>query len=345
MNQLRWQCVAFYGWMFVFYNIERLHEPINLASFIYPLATAVALPLILVRWFHHRPAWTLLAALAPVVLAVKAALGYPLLGAALPLTVTELAAVALTVLLAHRIGRSLEDFFQAVATAACVRWTDRALPFTEGQAEIYREIRRARRFHRPLSLLTVSATGKSLQMSLNRLIDEVQQLTVRQYAMARIGDLLSAEMKDYDVITYRDGEFVVLLPETQRDQVSEISGRLADAAQQKLGVELKIGACSFPDDEVTFVELLQRAERQMESAPCLDPERETESGSPQHAELPEPTALPREEVSEAAGVAAPGEDTDAAPAWDRVDEIPWPASAVAPDGGREPVATRNGKAR
>lgn len=320
MNKLRWQCAAFYGWMFAFYNIERLHEPINLASFVYPLATAVALPIILVRWFHQRPAWSLLAALIPIVLLCKAALGYDLAGAALPLTVTELCAVALTVLLAHQIGRSLEDFYEAVATAVCVRWTDRALPFTEGQAEIYREIRRARRFHRPLTLLTVSATRQSLELSLNRLIEEVQQLTVRQYAMARIGDLLAAETKDCDIITYRDGEFVALLPETQPGQVAELSERLAQAALEKLGIQLKIGASSFPDEEVTFVELLQRAEEAMEAG-----KRAAEDAMPGG---PEPAAADAEDSSD----------------WGPLPEDAWREESGHAD-GRVPVAAGNGKAR
>ena len=43
MARLRLWIAATLGWLLVFFNIERFHEPINLASFVYVLAAAVAM--------------------------------------------------------------------------------------------------------------------------------------------------------------------------------------------------------------------------------------------------------------------------------------------------------------
>lgn len=263
MKWVRTWFVVLFGWLFVFYNIERLHEPINLASFVYALVPVCCLPIILVRQFHRMPPTYPLAAVLPAALVMKGFLGYQIAGQQLPLTVTELGALAVTILLSHRIGRGLEEFYQAVATTAQTRMDDRSMPFELGQAEMYREVRRARQFHRPLTMLTITANEDSMQASLDRFIREVQQMTVRQYVTSKLASLLSSQMKDCDIITYRDDHFVAVLPETEREGAMRVVEQLRSAAQSELGLQLKIGTCTFPEEEVTFVNLLSNAESQL----------------------------------------------------------------------------------
>jgi hypothetical protein len=212
MKRLRNWCLVFFGWLFVFYNIERLHAPINLASFIYVLAAGVALPLIAVRWFEHvRLAWLLVACLASVV-GLKWLLGYHIVGTYLPLTLTELGAVACTLLLARQIGRSFEEFRLSAAECAAAGRADRSRPFTSGQGELYREVRRARSYHRPLALLSLSIAPESAAASLDRFTRELEKDLTAAYLRARLVELLSQEMKASDILTQRDGHFVALLP-------------------------------------------------------------------------------------------------------------------------------------
>ena len=203
MRKLHWWLAAFCGWLFAFYNIERFHEPINLASFVYALAAATALPVMLFGRLHRTPFVGLFAAAIPLVLLLKVGFGYPLAGTHLPLTVTELVAVGITVFLARKIGRCLDEFHEAVDHATSNGLADRSLPFEHGQAEMYREIRRARRFHRPLTLLTISADEETIQMSLDQWISDMQRMTARNYGMARVAELLVSVLKDCDVITSR----------------------------------------------------------------------------------------------------------------------------------------------
>jgi hypothetical protein len=137
---------------------------------------------------------------------------------------------------------------------------DRSHSFEKGQGEIYREIRRARRYHRPLTLLAVSPKDGAVKVSLDRFIREFQRDTVDKYITARVAEFLSSAMKDCDIITHRNGHFIMLLPETDREKAKEVVASLETAARESLGLDLKFGLSVFPEEEVTFVSLLERAE-------------------------------------------------------------------------------------
>jgi hypothetical protein len=273
MKRLRNWCLVFFGWLFVFYNIERLHAPINLASFIYVLAAGVALPLIAIRWFERvRLGWLLAACLASVV-GLKWLLGYHIAGTYLPLTLTELGSVACTLLLARQIGRSFEEFRLSAAECVAAGRADRSRPFATGQGELYREVRRARCYHRPLALVSLSVDPESMAASLDRFTRELENDLTAAYVRARLVELLSQEMKASDILTQRDGHFVALLPETNGKAAARMATRLAEAAQERLGLKLRIGVSLFPSEETTFVKLLETAEHRM-----LAPVEETKQG-------------------------------------------------------------------
>jgi hypothetical protein len=283
MKQLRMSCVVFFGWLFVLYNIERLHKPINLASFVYVLAAVVGL-LILAspRLYRVSLAWLLVLPL-PAFFLLKVLLKYPLVGPALPYTVTEICAIWLTVVLARQFGCGLHEFHSAVISAMSARLTETSRAFADGQGEIHREIRRARLYHRPLSMLAISATPQSLSGSLHHFVEEVQRESLDRFVAGRIAEFLSSEMKACDIITHREGHFVALLPETGREEAAAVMAQLEGEARTKLGLDLKMGLSVFPDEEFTFVGLLEKAEESLRQQLAPDPKL---NGQPAGAPLP-----------------------------------------------------------
>ena len=265
MTRLRLWVVAVCAWLFAFGNIERLHAPINVASFVYVLTFAVAVATVfwrpVTRW---EPYWVS-AALLALLLLLKYLLGYPLGGSHLPLTVTEGCAVVITLALGRQLARCIDEFERAAADALLIDFEARQIAFEHRQPEIHREMRRARQFARPLSLVTIGATKPSLRQSLARLIEEAQRKSASEYVSARIADLIARETDSCDLITRRNGHFLVLLPESGAPEAREILERLRDSIQQELGVEVRAGLATFPDQEVTFAGLLERAEAEMQS--------------------------------------------------------------------------------
>ena len=264
MRQLRIWFALFFVWLFVLYNVERLYEPINLASFVYVLAAITAIPFITFAALSRVPAYFLLVATIPLVVGLKAWFGYSIGGTHLPMTVTEIVAVSVTAALALQIGRSLQELRDSALNTLLLHLRDRSQSFDIGQADLYREVRRARKHRRPLALLAISVMEKSVNVELDRFTAELHKECVHNYVSARVGEMLSQEMKDCNVVSHHGEHFVTVVPEADRETAVIVADKLKKIARDKLGVELRVGLSLFPEEEVTFVQLLERAQSQLQ---------------------------------------------------------------------------------
>lgn len=263
MIQLRLAFAAFAAWQLLFFNIERVHAPINISSFVYLLAAACGLAVLLWPKAHTiRPTYLHLLTFT-VLIGLKLALGYPIAGTNLPITLTEFCALALTILLALRVATNYEELRTALFSNLLIDLKNRAQPFDSGQSDLYREVRRARIYERPLAFLAVGPAPGTVEAAKDRFTEECMRRMLRQYMTARVGDLLSRRLKDCDVIAQRDCHFVAALPETKRELALQLSRRLQAESRKELGIELNVGLCTFPDEEGTFIGLLERAEQEM----------------------------------------------------------------------------------
>lgn len=274
MRQLRYLTIALCGWFFLLYNVERLIAPINIASFVYVFAVAItALLLLSVQLCQLAMPW-LFAIILPIYFGLKWVFGPESVSDNLALTITELSALTVTTILARMISIQIEEWRKVVTSLTIGDLHDEHQPFETGQAQIYREIRRARRHQRAAALLAVTAvetsgesTTKRLQETpLYRFVEEVRAETLEKYVSARLAELLVAELGDLAIVTKRNNHFVTLLPETDRERVQEIMRKLQVAAKEKLGLQLKMGMSTFPDEAVTFESMLESAETEMMSS-------------------------------------------------------------------------------
>ncbi|MCI0393926.1 MAG: diguanylate cyclase [Chloroflexi bacterium] len=265
MKASRYWLLLLCGWLFLLYNIERLGEPTNLATFVYVLSLlCVALVLILPparRW----PFYYLLVPVLIVYFPLKIYLGYQIGGSKLPITVTEICALAITLFLTRRMHLFLDQLSELVAQLTLTSQVE-PQSFTEGQGQLYREVRRARSHKRPAALVAVAPRTLIGDENHERLVREAQARVMGQYTAARLAQVFLEELRDFDVVTLRNDHFVILLPEVERDQALMICEQLQQAIRTSLGLELNIGLASFPDEEVTFESLLVCAEAAMTQA-------------------------------------------------------------------------------
>lgn len=268
--------LALCSWLFALYNIERLSKPINLASFVYVFVIVSANLVILVRGLRRLPFYKSLLLFLPPYFFLKVYLGYEIAGTNLPITVTEICAIGLTLFLTQRVTWHLEEFRDAISRLTIGRLEEGTHRFEEGQGHIYREVRRARLYKRPAALLAIAVDSANTEVEINRFIKEAQNEIIRRYIAARTASLLVDELKDSDVITKRNDHFIVLLPESDREIAAEIAERLTIGIEKSLGLNCKIGFSTFPDDAVTFESLLVQAESSMNRAQS-DPEEPSES--------------------------------------------------------------------
>lgn len=290
MNRLRILLALTITWFFLLYNIERLSDPINIAGFVYGFTFLSALAVIAVPALHQQPLSLVLGLLLPVYFVAKWYLGYQIVGSGLPLTVTEIAAIVVTLMLARQIMERFVHLQQAVARVTLAHLKE-AASFDDGQGLIYREIRRARRRQRSLALLAIKPTVESASYSLDRFFEEAQGEIIKQYVNAKVANLLLSELEDYDIVTRRNNHFIVVLSEADPDELAETVQRLQNEARRRLGIEFNVGQARFPEDAVTFSQLLNDAERGMrqlaeEPAPAPDSEAASADAAAERAVSP-----------------------------------------------------------
>jgi len=246
-------------WLFLFYNVERLSEPNIITRVAYVFVPFMAALTILVPHLRKVPLWVLLLAPAPLFLVLKAWSGARVWGVAMPRTVTEICVIAVTTILAHWVGNGMSEFESAIAHIT-IGQTD-MLPesFSTGQAEMYREMRRARNHQRPLALMSIGVEEKSIRVALDRMVQEVQQAMMKRYVLSDVARRLCDQLENYNIIAQRNDHFLILLPEVTPEQLTGLTGQLHQAVSEQVGVTLRIGIASYPRDAVTFEALVEKA--------------------------------------------------------------------------------------
>ena len=266
MKSLRYSLIGICIWFFFLYNIEKLFGVVNIATYVYVLTLVYAVLIIVLRPLQRMPLYgLLLSSLIPyIILEIQA--GRPITGTGLPIIVTEISALWITVVLIRNLAGGIEDVRESIASLTLGNLNQETETFDTGQSQIYHEIRRSRRFKRPASLLAISATDHSTQISLDRFIKEAQYEIIDKYVCARVAKFLAGELLEPYIILRRDDRFIIFLPETDRDDALEIIKQISATAQEKLNLEFKVGLATFPDEAVTFETLLQNAEADMISS-------------------------------------------------------------------------------
>src|SRR5689334_9076043 len=157
MLRLRTGLIALALWFFVFFNLERFNA-VDLADFVYMLVpVAIGVLLIAPRLFAQDRLLLLIAPTLMVYFGLKVALHQPIIGGtALATTITELVSIVLSLLLVRQIVYIVLDFEDTITklTFRQIGLPPRLLQSVDTE-ELYREVKRSRRFQHPLSMLIV----------------------------------------------------------------------------------------------------------------------------------------------------------------------------------------------
>jgi hypothetical protein len=265
MNRIRFRVAILACWLVLFYNAERLLEPIYISDITYTLVVAVALITLVAPRLTRIPVWAVVTVPVLIFLALKVWTGAHVWGTAIPLSVTEMCAIALTTVLARRVGAALNEFESAVAHITIGRRDKVPEPASAGYGSIYREVRRARSYERPLALMAVAVEEKSIQVALDRMIQEAQLSMMKQYTLSSVSKTLCDELEDCNIVVQSNDHFLIVLPETTPEEVPGLVERLRQLVSDQIGVDLKIGAASLPQDSFTFEGLVDKATKEMEA--------------------------------------------------------------------------------
>ncbi len=272
MRRLPTSIVAFIIGLAIFYNIERLdfgqQNVVDIDSFVYVLGLVAVVSVIWGPLLRRANVLVSFAVWFSIYISVKLLLTvvlgrHPLLGGIYTyLSITEAALLLIVVWLAHTVASALDDFEGAVEKVTFIDNNKRIRRLDEATDEIQHEIFRSRHYHHPLSIVIVKPEPGFIQTALHRAVQEVQQTMVKTYVINSMVQTFSKYIRRTDLILeQRDQErFMILCPDTTASDLTLLVEYLQVVAQERFGASVACGTATFPDEAITFEELMRQAE-------------------------------------------------------------------------------------
>ena len=171
--------------------------------------------------------------------------------------------------LALQIGHA-ESIMDALAQSA---FPNRARDIEEESQRIKIELTRSRRYHRPLSLILVESESEADKIT-RAMLKSVQQDLLNRFTSARVGQIIDDRIRQTDLVL-RDhrGRFVILGPETTLENAILLATRITEAIKERTNLRVLWGVAAFPEEALTFDDLLQKAAERLVHADRLSKEQ------------------------------------------------------------------------
>jgi GGDEF domain-containing protein len=255
----------------ILFNIERLDldgkDTIDLATAVYPLALLAIITILSIKVLRRLPLPVLIALWTAVYFVIKLVLisQRPLVGGIYTyLSFTELGLFLIAVFLAQKLGLDIEEYQEAARIFAFAN-VSKIKRVEEAQEEIQTELYRSRRFQRPLSIIVLEQDESKIQANINKVVLDVQDSLMKKYISAMVARELSAQLRQTDILLEHDkkGRLIILSPDTDDDGIKAFIHRLSLLARNDL-FSINFGAATFPNHALTFEQLLEQAESNLQ---------------------------------------------------------------------------------
>jgi hypothetical protein len=268
MTNLRKSILLILVVLAIVFNLERLdiieENFFNIQSFVYPLIFISILSILFIPWLWRSAASLPVLVWLGVYFALRIFVftSRPILGGMnTHLTITELALLMVSVLLGCSLARRIDEYEDIVAKVALPSSGRKVYQWDDAVEEIKGMMAGSRRHNRPLSVLLVEPAKATLRPEFQHVLLDLQKLMLTRFISASLAQLISKEARRTDLIVEKEDKksFLILCPETNPEGSDSFGKRIQDIAQEKLGVPVNFGIASFPEDALTFDDLLQKA--------------------------------------------------------------------------------------
>ncbi len=175
----------------------------------------------------------------------------------------QLLLVAISAGLAYDVGKRVGEIDRALDGLSSSAYPNRARNIQEARDLIAAEITRSRRYHLTLSIL-VFRLDMSKSKDERKGYKSLESDMLERFAVAKISQILSDLARNTDLVLYdKNSQFVILCPETDSNNISILAERITAAVDESLGVKIGWGKAVFPDEALTFDDLLQTARKRL----------------------------------------------------------------------------------
>lgn len=146
---------------------------------------------------------------------------------------------------------------------ASATYANRTIDLRAATDRIDLELTRSRRHHRPLTVLVIEPEQVSIRDD-QEAYKLLRHDLLRHFVHARIGQIVTDRVRQTDLIM-RDanGRFVILCAETSKESSNLLGERIETAIVESMGASVAWSVASFPEEALTFDELIQKAKQNM----------------------------------------------------------------------------------
>jgi hypothetical protein len=171
----------------------------------------------------------------------------------------ELVLLEIGVWFSYQLAVAIEGSESLMDILAEGTFPHRAVELEAASEQIKTEFSRSRRYHRPLSLLVIHAFPKDEEV-VREMLKSLQRDVLTRLSNARIGQAVGETIRQTDLLL-RDhvGRFIVLCPETNLESAAFLAERVCSIVEERTGLHANYGVSSFPDEALTFEDLLHTA--------------------------------------------------------------------------------------
>lgn len=263
MMRIRIRVTVFAVWLVFLHILGRLLDPIVISSITIGFLFVVVVTVFLIPRIPRNLIWVIMFVPITALLVTKFWTANLAGNVAIFQAVTEIGAIVVTAILSLWVSRGLDEFENAVAFITLGEREKNIESPIAGQGLIYREVRRARNHKQPLALISIGVDEKSIEPATEKLVRDIQQSMMKQYKLQGLSKLLREELEDCSVVAQDTNHYLAVLPNTKPDEIPIVVERLRQKAYGQVGVELKIGVATLPQDGYTFEGLVERAIQEM----------------------------------------------------------------------------------
>jgi GGDEF domain-containing protein len=254
---------AFYlAVIFVLGQADYADRPIiNFASYFY-LAVLIAVPITLFfPGISRVPVYVPLAVWAAIYVLLLQILDRTLSTASVefPVIVLEFVLLESGVWLSFHLAFQISHAESVMDALALGAFPNRVKDIDSESQRIKVEFTRSRRYNRPLSALVLEADHVE-RINAREVVKSIQLDLMNRFTSARIGQIIDDRIRQTDLVM-RDhrGRFVLLCPETERADAILLAQRIGSAITERMDLKLGCGVASFPDEALTFDDLMKKA--------------------------------------------------------------------------------------
>ena len=187
----------------------------------------------------------------------------------LPVIVLEFVLLEVGVWFAHQLALQINHAESVMDALALSAFPNRARDIDLEHQRIKIELTRSRRYHRPLSLVVVQSESED-EMTARDMLKSIQNDLLSRFTSARVGQIIDDCIRQTDLVMRdRRGRFIVLCPETDLANASLLAKRIAQAVKSRTGLGVLWGVAAFPEEALTFDDLLQTARERLADSVLL----------------------------------------------------------------------------